>query len=161
MCFTVRVREAVDVLHQNAGLADQITGESSEVCDSSTLGDVESVVPLEESSGGIVKFGWIKGVLVSRENKLPCYQSEMISSTSGVKMFYNRAVYGCSLITYVLCVQVRCMLNIWGVMLFIRLSWVFGQAGIGEIHRCDLQKHIQHKHTRPSGSNYKLQSGLR
>uniref|UniRef100_W5N6P4 Solute carrier family 12 member 1 n=1 Tax=Lepisosteus oculatus TaxID=7918 RepID=W5N6P4_LEPOC len=26
---------------------------------------------------------------------------------------------------------VRCMLNIWGVMLFIRLSWVFGQAGIG------------------------------
>ncbi|XP_043402717.1 solute carrier family 12 member 2 isoform X2 [Chelonia mydas] len=37
---------------------------------------------------GIVKFGWIKGVLV------------------------------------------RCMLNIWGVMLFIRLSWIVGQAGI-------------------------------
>ncbi|XP_047219699.1 solute carrier family 12 member 1 [Girardinichthys multiradiatus] len=28
-------------------------------------------------------------------------------------------------------VLVRCMLNIWGVMLFIRLSWVFGQAGWG------------------------------
>uniref|UniRef100_A0A8D0B0Q7 Solute carrier family 12 member 1 n=1 Tax=Sander lucioperca TaxID=283035 RepID=A0A8D0B0Q7_SANLU len=28
-------------------------------------------------------------------------------------------------------VLVRCMLNIWGVMLFIRLSWVFGQAGLG------------------------------
>uniref|UniRef100_A0A671N2T3 Solute carrier family 12 member 1 n=1 Tax=Sinocyclocheilus anshuiensis TaxID=1608454 RepID=A0A671N2T3_9TELE len=41
-----------------------------------------------KEAGGIVKFGWIKGVLV------------------------------------------RCMLNIWGVMLFIRLSWVFGQAGI-------------------------------
>ncbi|KFW87769.1 Solute carrier family 12 member 2, partial [Phalacrocorax carbo] len=27
--------------------------------------------------------------------------------------------------------QVRCMLNIWGVMLFIRLSWIVGQAGIG------------------------------
>uniref|UniRef100_A0A8C8RHF9 Solute carrier family 12 member 2 n=1 Tax=Pelusios castaneus TaxID=367368 RepID=A0A8C8RHF9_9SAUR len=40
-------------------------------------------------SKGIVKFGWIKGVLV------------------------------------------RCMLNIWGVMLFIRLSWIVGQAGIG------------------------------
>uniref|UniRef100_A0A3Q3JLY4 Solute carrier family 12 member 1 n=1 Tax=Monopterus albus TaxID=43700 RepID=A0A3Q3JLY4_MONAL len=26
-------------------------------------------------------------------------------------------------------VLVRCMLNIWGVMLFIRLSWVFGQRG--------------------------------
>lgn len=28
-------------------------------------------------------------------------------------------------------VLIRCMLNIWGVMLFIRLSWVVGQAGIG------------------------------
>uniref|UniRef100_A0A2K6RNT4 Solute carrier family 12 member 1 n=1 Tax=Rhinopithecus roxellana TaxID=61622 RepID=A0A2K6RNT4_RHIRO len=27
--------------------------------------------------------------------------------------------------------QVRCMLNIWGVMLFIRLSWIVGEAGIG------------------------------
>lgn len=27
--------------------------------------------------------------------------------------------------------QIRCVLNIWGVMLFIRLSWVVGQAGIG------------------------------
>jgi hypothetical protein len=24
----------------------------------------------------------------------------------------------------------RCLLNIWGVMLFLRLSWVIGQAGI-------------------------------
>uniref|UniRef100_UPI00358F8C2C solute carrier family 12 member 2-like n=1 Tax=Myxine glutinosa TaxID=7769 RepID=UPI00358F8C2C len=28
-------------------------------------------------------------------------------------------------------VLVRCLLNIWGVMLFIRLSWIVGQAGIG------------------------------
>ena len=27
--------------------------------------------------------------------------------------------------------QVRCLLNIWGVMLFIRLSWIVGHAGIG------------------------------
>lgn len=26
--------------------------------------------------------------------------------------------------------QVRCLLNIWGVMLFLRLSWVAAQAGI-------------------------------
>ncbi|XP_021936580.1 solute carrier family 12 member 1 isoform X2 [Zootermopsis nevadensis] len=39
---------------------------------------------------GIVKFGWIKGVLV------------------------------------------RNLLNIWGVMLFLRLSWVIAQAGIGQ-----------------------------
>ncbi|XP_023217503.1 solute carrier family 12 member 2-like [Centruroides sculpturatus] len=28
-------------------------------------------------------------------------------------------------------VLIRCLLNIWGVMLFLRLSWVVGQAGIG------------------------------
>jgi hypothetical protein len=41
-------------------------------------------------TAGIVKFGWIKGVLV------------------------------------------RNLLNIWGVMLFLRLSWVVAQAGIGK-----------------------------
>ena len=33
------------------------------------------------------------------------------------------------------CVQgvyMRCLLNIWGVMLFLRLTWVVGQAGIIE-----------------------------
>lgn len=29
-------------------------------------------------------------------------------------------------------VLVRCLLNIWGVMLFLRLSWVVGEAGIGQ-----------------------------
>uniref|UniRef100_A0AAX7UQN7 Solute carrier family 12 member 1 n=1 Tax=Astatotilapia calliptera TaxID=8154 RepID=A0AAX7UQN7_ASTCA len=47
-----------------------------------------SAAPTDDMKG-MVKFGWIRGVLV------------------------------------------RCMLNIWGVMLFIRLSWVFGQAGWG------------------------------
>uniref|UniRef100_A0A8D0D0A1 Solute carrier family 12 member 2 n=1 Tax=Sander lucioperca TaxID=283035 RepID=A0A8D0D0A1_SANLU len=28
-------------------------------------------------------------------------------------------------------VLIRCMLNIWGVMLFIRMTWIVGQAGIG------------------------------
>ncbi|XP_073840775.1 bumetanide-sensitive sodium-(potassium)-chloride cotransporter-like isoform X1 [Musca autumnalis] len=42
------------------------------------------------AANGMLKFGWIKGVLV------------------------------------------RCLLNIWGVMLFLRLSWVVGQAGIME-----------------------------
>lgn len=37
----------------------------------------------------IVKFGWIKGVLI------------------------------------------RCILNIFGVMIFLRISWVVGQAGVG------------------------------
>ena len=28
-------------------------------------------------------------------------------------------------------VLVRCLLNIWGVILFLRMSWIVGQAGIG------------------------------
>ncbi|KGL94235.1 Solute carrier family 12 member 1 [Charadrius vociferus] len=55
----------------------------------STAGDETAASKEEESKTGLVKFGWVKGVLV------------------------------------------RCMLNIWGVMLFIRLSWIVGQAGIG------------------------------
>ena len=43
----------------------------------------------DATSDNVVKFGWVKGVLV------------------------------------------RCLLNIWGVMLFLRLSWVVGQAGVG------------------------------
>jgi hypothetical protein len=32
---------------------------------------------------------------------------------------------------WIMGVLIRCMLNIWGIMLFRRLSWVTGQAGIG------------------------------
>lgn len=28
--------------------------------------------------------------------------------------------------------QIRCMLNIWGVILYLRLPWITAQAGIGE-----------------------------
>ena len=31
--------------------------------------------------------------------------------------------------------QMRCLLNIWGVMLFLRLTWVIGQCGIGKCHQ--------------------------
>uniref|UniRef100_A0A8C2U8U3 Solute carrier family 12 member 1 n=1 Tax=Coturnix japonica TaxID=93934 RepID=A0A8C2U8U3_COTJA len=54
-----------------------------------TAGEETAASKEEEKKTGLVKFGWVKGVLV------------------------------------------RCMLNIWGVMLFIRLSWIVGQAGIG------------------------------
>ncbi|XP_053556068.1 solute carrier family 12 member 2-like [Bombina bombina] len=53
-----------------------------------SIAENDLMLQMSESSG-IVKFGWIKGVLV------------------------------------------RCLLNIWGVMLFMRLSWIVGQAGIG------------------------------
>lgn len=29
-------------------------------------------------------------------------------------------------------VLIPCLLNIWGVMLFLRLSWVVAEAGVGE-----------------------------
>lgn len=29
------------------------------------------------------------------------------------------------------CSQIRCMLNIWGVILYLRLPWITAQAGIG------------------------------
>ncbi|NWW47583.1 S12A1 protein, partial [Pedionomus torquatus] len=66
------------------------TGSAERVANGeSTAGDETAASKEEENKTGLVKFGWVKGVLV------------------------------------------RCMLNIWGVMLFIRLSWIVGQAGIG------------------------------
>lgn len=41
------------------------------------------------------------------------------------QFFYFKLSYECSFI------QVRCLLNIFGVMLFLRLTWITGQAGIG------------------------------
>lgn len=32
--------------------------------------------------------------------------------------------------------QIRCMLNIWGVILYLRLPWITAQAGIGECVYC-------------------------
>ncbi|XP_072237016.1 solute carrier family 12 member 1 [Leuresthes tenuis] len=46
-------------------------------------------------------------------------ESAILPEKGGVKFGWIRGVL------------VRCMLNIWGVMLFIRLSWIFGQAGWG------------------------------
>ncbi|XP_043523136.1 bumetanide-sensitive sodium-(potassium)-chloride cotransporter [Frieseomelitta varia] len=43
-----------------------------------------------------------------------------VKPTSGIKFGWIQGVL------------LRCLLNIWGVMLFLRLSWVVAQAGIGE-----------------------------
>uniref|UniRef100_A0A3B3ZRD3 Uncharacterized protein n=1 Tax=Periophthalmus magnuspinnatus TaxID=409849 RepID=A0A3B3ZRD3_9GOBI len=71
------IRPTLSELHDELDKVSPINGN----------GDCVSVKQAAESKG-VVKFGWIKGVLV------------------------------------------RCMLNIWGVMLFIRMSWIVGQAGI-------------------------------
>lgn len=46
--------------------------------------------------------------------------AQVKSSISGIKFGWIQGVL------------LRCLLNIWGVMLFLRLSWVVAQAGIGE-----------------------------
>ncbi|XP_030104748.1 solute carrier family 12 member 1 isoform X3 [Mus musculus] len=73
-------------------LAKNVTvapGSADRVANGDGMPGDEQAENKEEDMTGVVKFGWVKGVLV------------------------------------------RCMLNIWGVMLFIRLSWIVGEAGIG------------------------------
>ncbi|XP_049457361.1 solute carrier family 12 member 1 [Epinephelus fuscoguttatus] len=83
------LQELHDVFQKNGAISVPDTVEDDgEGSDGTPSDDLESAVPVD-SNRGVVKFGWIRGVLV------------------------------------------RCMLNIWGVMLFIRLSWIFGQAGWG------------------------------
>nr|CAD7394128.1 unnamed protein product [Timema cristinae] len=81
---------------------------------------------------GVLKFGWIKGVLVRNLlniwvnlkikmcNKMQSGVPEPIADPEGVLKF-----------GWIKGVLVRNLLNIWGVMLFLRLSWVVGEAGIG------------------------------
>uniref|UniRef100_A0A3B4FUK6 Solute carrier family 12 member 1 n=1 Tax=Pundamilia nyererei TaxID=303518 RepID=A0A3B4FUK6_9CICH len=83
------LQELHDVFQKNGVISVPDTLEDDGERSSGTPSDdLESAAPTDDMKG-MVKFGWIRGVLV------------------------------------------RCMLNIWGVMLFIRLSWVFGQAGWG------------------------------
>lgn len=68
---------------------DELHGTQATVSfDSNTGKIVIEKAPEDLDASKVIKFGWIKGVLV------------------------------------------RCLLNIWGVMLFLRLSWVAAQAGI-------------------------------
>jgi solute carrier family 12 sodium/potassium/chloride transporter 2 len=55
-----------------------------------SINDTNDANRSKEKNHEVVKFGWIKGVLI------------------------------------------RCILNIFGVMIFLRLSWIVGQAGIGQ-----------------------------
>jgi len=64
-----------------------------------------------------------------------CYLDHCLNMLSAqylsVIVFMNKASLVCGLILVLLTVtQIRCLLNIWGVMLFIRLSWCVAHAGI-------------------------------
>ncbi|KAJ6651864.1 hypothetical protein lerEdw1_015969 [Lerista edwardsae] len=66
----------------------------------------------EEPEVEAVRFGWVKGVMVRSMNEM---------SFNGREMFRRFARM----------VLIRCMLNIWGVILYLRLPWITAQAGIG------------------------------
>jgi hypothetical protein len=67
-----------------------------------------------QKKGKVIKFGWLEGVFVSFALCiLDCATWEFVTL---INQTFQR--------------QMRCLLNIWGVMLFLRLSWVIGQAGI-------------------------------
>eukprot|EP00073_Rattus_norvegicus_P035406 XP_008760364.1 PREDICTED: solute carrier family 12 member 1 isoform X1 [Rattus norvegicus] len=80
------LQEIHEQLAKNVAVAP---GSADRVANGDGMPGDEQAENKEEDVTGVVKFGWVKGVLV------------------------------------------RCMLNIWGVMLFIRLSWIVGEAGIG------------------------------
>ncbi|XP_033843476.1 solute carrier family 12 member 1 isoform X1 [Periophthalmus magnuspinnatus] len=77
----------------------------------------------QKQNGGISVPDTVRDDSEGSDDGTPCEDLESnppVDSTKGaVKFGWIRGVL------------VRCMLNIWGVMLFIRLSWVFGQAGWG------------------------------
>uniref|UniRef100_A0A4W4G886 Solute carrier family 12 member 1 n=1 Tax=Electrophorus electricus TaxID=8005 RepID=A0A4W4G886_ELEEL len=112
------LQELHEVFEKNGDLDVHDTMDDGEGSDVLPNDDLEAIASPEDN-GGVVKFGWIKGVLVSVTHS-------HIRSKPDLNFTKTMAE------SWVLfSPKVRCMLNIWGVMLFIRLSWVFGQAGSG------------------------------
>ena len=94
----------------NPGWADDWQGEAfQEGFAWLTFAKVEERVKEEDEvdtrRGKVIKFGWIEGVLM-RWNLLE--EADRI-------------------------LMIRCLLNIWGTMLFLRLTWVIGQMGIWQV----------------------------
>ena len=92
------------------------------------LGEVAARETKEEEvdtrKGKVIKFGWIEGVLM---RCVPFNQgySKYIFRTSDVIIVSYLGVV--KIMANLLC---RCLLNIWGTMLFLRLTWVVGQCGL-------------------------------
>lgn len=59
------------------------------------------------------------------------FQTQRHSSLANGKLIESKGQFKFGWIQGVL---IRCLLNIWGVMLFLRLTWVVGQSGIGKHH---------------------------
>ncbi|ESP00673.1 hypothetical protein LOTGIDRAFT_177989 [Lottia gigantea] len=84
----------------------------------------------------------LKTLAINTHEALPCmdHYRNILSATGGMKtrptlaeLHEEMAIDMYRLATkfgWIKGVLIRCLLNIWGVMLFIRLSWCVGQAGI-------------------------------
>ena len=75
--------------------------------------DPEASKEETELKGKVVKFGWLDGVYVSVDT--------LLNATNLIRNIFANFF------------QMRCLLNIWGVMLFLRLTWVVGQAGMRKL----------------------------
>ncbi|XP_028397037.1 solute carrier family 12 member 2-like [Dendronephthya gigantea] len=65
------------------------------------------------------------------ESNSPEIQPMVADEETGVTDLENRPSIKLNKFGWIKGVLVPCLLNIWGVMLFLRLTWVVGQAGIG------------------------------
>lgn len=113
-------------------------GSADRVANGDGMPGEEQAENKEEDTSGAVKFGWVKGVLVRKLLLTKESIRPVIRRASPANHIDTRVTKGVGWAWLWTPFhphshpQVRCMLNIWGVMLFIRLSWIVGEAGIGE-----------------------------
>ena len=73
----------------------------------------------------------IEDLMARRSSLAPTYLSQ-ISETEVSIDGDEKTEIDDSKLGWIKGVYIKCLLNIWGVMLFLRLTWVVGQAGIFE-----------------------------
>uniref|UniRef100_A0A8C9MQU3 Solute carrier family 12 member 3 n=1 Tax=Serinus canaria TaxID=9135 RepID=A0A8C9MQU3_SERCA len=149
---TVDVVPAYEHYANSKGVGDLRKGRPS-------LADLHSILKV---TGEPVRFGWVKGVMVSVTHPpwsilLPCKHFTLVAIFTNVYIFASACALSNSLPSSVgwfslrrqswhglamprcqcpdgqfpsVPPQIRCMLNIWGVILYLRLPWITAQAGI-------------------------------
>lgn len=81
----------------------------------------------------VINFFQLKGIInFICKKELKCYFSFFYFLEIFLYFIYFKMIQKfVNIYRFLILLQVRCLLNIWGVMLFMRFSWVVGQAGIG------------------------------
>merc|ERR1711892_226530 len=86
---------------------------------------VQSRGQTARSSASVLQLPWL-GEMAAKEGEV----IEIGNGETEEKTDENKAPAAANKFGWVEGVFMRCLLNIWGVMLFLRLTWVIGQAGI-------------------------------